>query len=266
MNLGRILLSAFFVLLFASFAQARISVSATNGGTFTLTNHGGNEYTLKVTATAPDSDTQFTILPSTTFDVLRTIEAVSSNPGGNTELVIGSTSAKVNSINRIDLLDEQGFTFISSMFLSGSLKEATLNGVQGAQIEGDVLGYLRLKTNVRGSAFLQAIVLGNVYADVTIEDNGVAPFGFIDLLRVEGKIGTPTTPANIRIEGVIFGITAGEINASIRGTGTSGASTFVRQIFQIESNKINGSSGDISGDIRCFMTDFPDSLDVFIRA
>ncbi len=258
--------TAWLGLLVAASAQARITVQATNGGTYTLNSYANNEYDLTLHATY-DKITSFTISRTTASDVLRFIDVYSSNADGETELVIAQTNQEILDINEINLLDNDGYARISRMDISGNLGATELNAIADTRIGGSITGKLLLRQFPGIRSYLSASVSGNVLDDITLEDSGEAPFGLLDILYVAGTMGTANDPIDVRVGGWIGNIEAGEINATIRGTGASGESTYVGQVFQIESKIRNGSSGDFRGEVRCRMTDFDDiEVDRWIRA
>lgn len=162
MNRWMFLLSVVFgLLLMAAHAEARITVFPSNGGTYMLENPTGNVYRLTLTATAATSKTTFTIVPSTALDTLEYIKINSSNSGGETALVLGSPANKLFKVQQIDLLDEQGVTYIQSADISGDLENVELNRIDATTIDGDVNGYVVLRNHTSGPAILSARAFGN---------------------------------------------------------------------------------------------------------
>ncbi|MBL8745944.1 MAG: hypothetical protein JNK58_06260, partial [Phycisphaerae bacterium] len=255
-------------LLIASEVHGRVSVSATNGGTFYIDDsQGNNQYALTLHATAEDVVTIFTITRTTEDDVILSIDVDSSNPGGNTGLVIGSQNEPLKEVRGISILNDDGFTYIDSMNLSSHFGPATLNGIIFAEIGGNT-DKIDVVLNNRGYPFIgEMIVRGDALGDITLEDDGDEVYGNLYALDVRGAIGTPESLVNIAVGGWIVDLKAGEINATITGTAKEGPGSFVGQIFKLESSKIGESSGDIRGEIRCHMTDWPGiEDDVYIRA
>lgn len=261
MNAFRFIVFALLVFVLSPLAQARIQVFASSGGTYTLVQHeppDDNLYDLELHATTPDTVTAFTIVRSEVDDVLSVINIYSSNAGGTTELIIGSYGQEVLRIDEINLLDNDGFTSVSRMNIAGDLGPTTLNALIDSRVGGDITGELRLRAFPARTPVLQAWILGDVLADVILEDSGEPPLGVIDILSVYGTIGTSSAPVDIRVGGWLIYLDAGEINATIRGYGESGPSSFVQQVFWIETLQLDGSSGDIRGEMRCRITGYED--------
>lgn len=88
-----VLSSALCLALLAPSAFGRITVSATGGGTYTLTHLGNNVYELTLQATSTSANTTFTIRRSTADDVLNFIKVDSENDGKSTYLDIGRVAS-----------------------------------------------------------------------------------------------------------------------------------------------------------------------------
>jgi hypothetical protein len=239
MSIIRIALGVLFLALLAPLASARITVSATNGGTYTLTHLGSNVYELTLVATSTTNDTKFTIRRSTSGDVLNFIHVDSENIGRVTYLDIGTIITPIAEIKDISLLDDDGYTSIIALWVN-TLRDVKVNSVAGSHIYGNLIGPVLALGHPDNPGFLNLYVDGNVTGDIVVDNTTPSGQGELESLVVIGSIGTATAPVEIICDDLISVIQAGEINANIHGDHNGGYIPFVERIRAVTDNSGSG--------------------------
>lgn len=246
------LLPAVFVMHspWAPAALARLTIDATAGGKHDIVLIDDGVFEVTLIASSIAEETIFTLTPDSAEERLERVRIFSSNAGQNTVLQIGTTARAFRSIGAITLEDDQGYTFIFRLFTIEDVGSIEVNSVGSAIVGGDLLGGVRLRASEAGPSFLSLEARGDILGDILIAPESPESSGEITQLRAGGRIGTPDAPILIQTAGAVRTIVAGEIHAKIVGVGTEGEATFIREIGQIQTQRSERATGDITGEIR----------------
>lgn len=145
---------------------------------------------------------------------------------GQTQRVITATSSSLPNAS----------VRTGSIASNGGLTLQTGN-ILTVEVLGNCAGPIRAGQSVGVGDLISCTVAGDLLSDIEVGDE-------LRSLAVTGRIGTSTTLRLIKVGGNLGTITAGEVNANIRGFS---AGTAANAIFRVQTSTAGGFSGSFRG-------------------